>query len=115
MATGAALPVVDDEKQGGAGFSALGRRGKPAEAAVQALIRDLRSGAALDEHLGDQMLLPATLAEGTSMVTVEGVSRHLTTNTWVIERFGLAEIEVRQPPGKPALVCVHGAGLKPWT
>jgi RNA 3'-terminal phosphate cyclase (ATP) len=44
------------------------------------------------------MLLPAALAEGTSMVTVEGVSRHLTTNTWVIERFGLAEIEVRQPP-----------------
>jgi RNA 3'-terminal phosphate cyclase (ATP) len=50
---GAALFLVVDHRQGRAGFSALGRRGKPAEAAVQALIRDLRSGAALDEHLGD--------------------------------------------------------------
>lgn len=76
------------------GFSALGARGKPseevAEEAVAALLAHRRSGAALDQHLGDQILAPLAVADGPSSYTVETVSRHLKTNAWLIDRFGLA-------------------------
>ena len=80
------------------GFSALGARGKPSEAVaeevVDLLLRHWRSGAALDEHLGDQILLPLAIADGPSSFTVEAVSRHLQTNAWLIDRFGLARTAI---------------------
>jgi RNA 3'-terminal phosphate cyclase (ATP) len=81
-----------------AGFSALGAKGKPservAEEAVLALLAHHTSGAALDEHLADQLVLPMALAGGTSGYTVERVSRHLVTNAWVVEQFGLAQVVI---------------------
>jgi RNA 3'-terminal phosphate cyclase (ATP) len=85
-----------------AGFSVLGARGKPSEAvaeeAVAAALSHRDSGAALDQHLADQLVLPLALAGGASSFSVERVSRHLTTNIWVLEQFGLARasIEGRQ-------------------
>jgi RNA 3'-terminal phosphate cyclase (ATP) len=80
------------------GFSTLGVRGKPAEEvaeeAVAALLAHQRSDAALDVHLADQIIVPLALAGGRSQFSVERISRHLTTNTWVIERFGLARIHL---------------------
>jgi RNA 3'-terminal phosphate cyclase (ATP) len=80
------------------GFSALGERSKPAETvaaeAAGLLVRHRKSGAAMEVHLADQSLLPLALAAGTSRFTVERVSRHLATNAWVIERFGLARIAI---------------------
>jgi RNA 3'-terminal phosphate cyclase (ATP) len=80
------------------GFSALGAKGKPSEAvaeeAVAALLAHRDSGAALDQHLADQLVLPLALAGASSSFTVERVSRHLTTNCWVVEQFGLAQIQV---------------------
>jgi len=81
-----------------AGFSAHGRVGKPAETvaeeAVTALLDHHRGGAAFERHLGDQMLLPLTFARGRSEFTCEAATKHLQTNAWVIEQFGLAKIEV---------------------
>jgi RNA 3'-terminal phosphate cyclase (ATP) len=78
------------------GFNALGERGTPAEQvaeqAVFALMAHWTSGAALEPHLADQVLAPLALAPGPSAFTVEGISRHLETNAWVIELFGLAQI-----------------------
>jgi RNA 3'-terminal phosphate cyclase (ATP) len=55
--SGAALFLLVEHESGLAGFTALGRRGKPAEEvaeeAVRGLVRYLRTEAALDEHLGD--------------------------------------------------------------
>jgi RNA 3'-terminal phosphate cyclase (ATP) len=85
-----------------AGFSVLGAKGKPSEAvaeeAVAAALAHRDSGATLDQHLADQLVLPLTLAGGASRFSVERVSRHLTTNIWVLEQFGLARasIEGRQ-------------------
>lgn len=92
-----------------------------ADLAVAGLRDHLRGGAAVDLHLGDQLLLPAALAAagilpaapGVVPVTrysVAAVTRHLTTNAEVIRRFLDVEIavdgrddeegEVRvQPPG----------------
>jgi RNA 3'-terminal phosphate cyclase (ATP) len=81
-----------------AGFNALGARGKPSEAvaeeAVAALLAHRDSGAALDQHLADQLILPLALAGGESRFSVEQVTRHLVTNAWVVEQFGLARVSI---------------------
>jgi len=84
------------------GFSALGEIGKPSERvadeAAEALLQHHASGAALDRHLGDQILLPLCFTSGPSRFSVEQVSRHLETNAWVIEHFGVARIEIKRAP-----------------
>lgn len=81
-----------------AGFSELGKPGKPAEAvtddAVAEVLAYRNAGAALDRHLADQVVLPAALASGVSDFTVEKVTRHLTTCAAVVEQFGLATVEI---------------------
>ena len=74
-----------------AGFSSLGARGKRAEAvgdeAADELIHYYRSGAALDRHLADQIVLYLALSEHESVFTTEAVTNHLLTNLWAIALF----------------------------
>lgn len=92
------------------GFNALGTRGKAsetvAEEAAELLMAHRRSGAALDEHQGDQVLVPLAIADGPSRFTVETVSRHLETNAWLIERFSLARIEIEKHAGGTGTISV---------
>ncbi len=96
-----------------AGISALGRRGKPSEEvaadAVAALVGHHESGAAVDEHLGDQLILPASLAAGESTYTVSRVTAHLATNAWTVERFGLAEVSIEEAADGTGKVSVTPA------
>lgn len=96
-----------------AGFSALGQRGKPAETvaeeACDALLRHLRSCAALDQHLADQMILPAALSRGESLFSVEHLSPHLSTAAWLVERFGLARVAIVPAANQTARVQIHGS------
>ena len=107
---GAGLFLLAEYLHARAGFTALGARGKPsevvAEEAVQALLAHHASGAALDRHLADQMLLPLAVAAGPSRFTVEQVTRHLETNAWVIAQFAVASIDVRRAAAGPAHVVV---------
>jgi RNA 3'-terminal phosphate cyclase (ATP) len=68
----------------------IGRRGVPAEAvagmAAEEAKQYLESGAAVGEHLADQLLLPLAIAGGGSFVTGP-LSLHATTNMDVIRRF----------------------------
>ena len=85
-----------------AGFSSLGEKGKPAERvgreAAHDFARFLESEGAIDEHLGDQVLLPAAL-RAAGLLGVKGPTRfhafeitdHLVTHARVIEKF----LEVR--------------------
>jgi RNA 3'-terminal phosphate cyclase (ATP) len=95
-----------------AGFSALGARGKPAETvadeAADAYQTFRKSGAALDRHLADQLLLYLALAPGPSAVTTEAVTSHLLTNVWVIEQFLGPTFEVRGNPGEPGEIFCKG-------
>jgi RNA 3'-terminal phosphate cyclase (ATP) len=97
-----------------------------ADEAVRSFRTHLAGGAAVDRHLGDQLLLPAALVAarllepppGVAPVThytVASVTKHLTTNAAVVRRFLDVEIsvlgreeeegEVRvQPPGGGAEV-----------
>jgi len=96
-----------------AGCSALGVRGKPAEQvgreAAEAFLRFLGSGAAVDAHLADQLLLYAALAEGTTQLSVEAITEHARTNAWVIERFLGPRVEVAEAPGEPPVISVRGS------
>jgi RNA 3'-terminal phosphate cyclase (ATP) len=71
-------------------FSAIGDRGVRAEtvareASLEAR-RYLASGAAVGEHLGDQVMLPMALAGG-GAYTLDHVSQHAITNAEVIAHF----------------------------
>lgn len=83
-----------------AGGSGMGRRGKPSEEvaadAVRALLAHHTSGASVDEHLADQLIVPACLANGESVFSVSRISAHLTTNAWTVEQFGLAEVTIEE-------------------
>ncbi|HFD38419.1 MAG TPA: RNA 3'-phosphate cyclase [Anaerolineae bacterium] len=86
-----------------AGFTALGRRGKPAEQVAEEAARDLieflHSCAALDRHLADQLVLPLALAEGASRWTAEQATPHLRTNAWVVNRFWPDRVRVEEGAG----------------
>jgi RNA 3'-terminal phosphate cyclase (ATP) len=74
-----------------AGFSSLGARGKRAETVGQEAAREFleyyRSGACLDPHMADQIVLYLSLAGGPSEFTTSSITAHLRTNLWVIEKF----------------------------
>jgi RNA 3'-terminal phosphate cyclase (ATP) len=121
------LTAQFDRTTGGCGE--IGERAAPpdrvAEAAVRAFAAFLRGGAAVDRHLGDQLLLPAgLLAAGlvalppglvpATRYTVSAVTRHLTTNVEVLRRFLDVEVAVlgRAEDEGEVRVQPRGAGLE---
>jgi RNA 3'-terminal phosphate cyclase (ATP) len=85
-----------------AGFASLGRRGVPAESiadeAVDALLDFRRSGAAVDEHLADQLLPYLALAEGESLLTCPCISSHLRTVAWLVPQLVPCRIDLEEGP-----------------
>ena len=112
---GAGLFLCAEYERCAAGFSAIGKRGRPseevAEEAALGTIAFNASTAALDAHLGDQLLLPAALADGPSRCTVHQVTRHLRTNAWVIEQFGLARVDITERPDGIGSVAITPSAL----
>jgi len=100
-----------------AGFSSLGAKGKPAEVVAQEAVAGLRtflaSGAAVDRHLADQVLIYAALAKGETTFSTEAVTRHLLTNRWVIQQFLDVEMEITGSLDEPGTVRVRGLGFVP--
>jgi RNA 3'-terminal phosphate cyclase (ATP) len=107
---GAGIFLAAEYRNVRCGFAALGRPGKPsetvAEEAVAELVEHHRNGGGVDRHLSDQLLVPLALAAGPSQFTVAPVSRHLETNAWIVNRFGLARVEIERRDGGPARVSV---------
>jgi RNA 3'-terminal phosphate cyclase (ATP) len=70
----------------------LGEKGKPAETVAQEAIDQVEAflrarPLGVDEHSADQLLLPLTLADGSSHFRVSAISSHLLTNAAVIQQF----------------------------
>ncbi len=88
----------------------LGARGKPAEAvadeAVDQALAYAASGAPVDEHSADQLVLPLALAAGPSVYRVARVTRHLLTNIEVIHKFVVRDIRCDGHEGEPGRVVV---------
>ncbi|MDQ2688461.1 MAG: RNA 3'-terminal phosphate cyclase, partial [Armatimonadota bacterium] len=111
---GAAVVLVAEYETGRAGFSALGRRGRPMEAvageACGALREWLNTGAACEEHLADQLVLPAALASGTSRWTTARVTEHLRTVLWVVPQFLDVRVTLTERKDGTGEVSVQGVG-----
>ncbi|AKB53038.1 RNA 3'-terminal-phosphate cyclase [Methanosarcina sp. A14] len=84
------------------GGSALGEKGLHAEKvgkhAADEIISELRSGAAVDTHLADQ-LIPYMALAGNSSYTVRELSLHTTTNIWVTEQFLDVKFRIEKKEG----------------
>jgi RNA 3'-terminal phosphate cyclase (ATP) len=79
-------------------FTAFGQRGVRAEDVARGAAEEakayIESGAAIGEHLADQLLLPMALGAGGAFSTVP-LTEHATTNMEVIRRFLDVEFDVR--------------------
>ena len=91
VSPGAGIFLVAEYENSQAGFGALGRKGKPAERVAEEAIDDFlafhQSGAVLDEHLTDQLILPMALSGWSGAVLIERLSKHTLTNIWVVDQF----------------------------
>jgi len=85
------------------GAGRVAERGVPAEtlgtAAGQELAGDLASGATLDLHAADQMLVYCAMADGASEFRTRRLSSHATTAMWLIQQFLPASVEISQAAG----------------
>jgi len=55
---------------------------------AQRLLEDLSTGATVDRHLADQLVLFAAVAAGVTRYRVPRETEHLASNLWLAERFG---------------------------
>ncbi|HTY13034.1 MAG TPA: RNA 3'-terminal phosphate cyclase [Candidatus Omnitrophota bacterium] len=96
--TGNAFFLLAEYDSGVQGFSSIGELGKPAEkVAAEAVAEFLafnRSPAAMEKHLGDQLLPYLALAKGRSTLQVSELSPHIATNIWAIEQLLPVKFEV---------------------
>ena len=96
-----------------AGFSALGELRKAAEKvgeeAAKAFLEFNNSEAAVDEHLGDQLIPLMALAKGKSEMRAK-ITEHLLANIQVCEHFLQVKFLVEGKKGEIGLVSVEGLG-----
>ena len=112
---GAAVFLTAQSETGRAGFSALGARGRPIGAvageAIAAFDRWHRTGAACEEHLADQLVLPMALTPGQSRWTTSEVTEHLRTVLWVVPQFLDVNISLEENADGSGTVRLRGVSL----
>jgi RNA 3'-terminal phosphate cyclase (ATP) len=106
---GAGIFLLAEYEPFSASFSAYGRLGMPSEAVADEASAKLRdhhsSGATIEQHLADQLLLPLALADGSSAFTVSQTTGHLWTNAWTIGQLGAANVTIKA--GHPCSVQIE--------
>ncbi len=97
------------------GADGLGERGKPAESvgleAASKLLSHLSTGAYVDLHTADNLILPCSLATGTSRFTVSSITLHTLTAVEVARRIARAKIDVKGSIDQPGMITVEGIGI----
>ena len=97
------------------GADSLGARGKPAEKvgreAAASLINEIRTGANLDQHTTDHMILPASLAQGESVFKTSHITLHTLTAIELAKQFTDAWFKIDGKQGEPGVIRVCGIGL----
>jgi RNA 3'-terminal phosphate cyclase (ATP) len=97
-----------------AGFDALGERGRPAEEVGETPVEAFAefhagdTGAAVDAHTADQLVLPLAVAGGTAVIP--RVTDHVATNVDLLEAFG-ADVRIEEADGPPRIVSEGGFDL----
>lgn len=110
---GAAVVVAAQCENGLAAFSSIGELRKPMEKVAEAPGREFmrwwKSGAACDEHLADQLVLPMAFASGPSRWTTPLVTEHLRTVIQVVQQFLAVEVELEEKEDGPGIVSMNPA------
>jgi RNA 3'-terminal phosphate cyclase (ATP) len=111
---GAALLLwMDTDTRAMIGSDMAGAPGRSSEriarSVTRTLIEDMQTGAALDRHLADQIIVFAALAEGTTTVKIPAVTDHVQSNLWLVQEILGAETQV-----EGNLVTVKGIGFRPY-
>ncbi|WP_174589912.1 RNA 3'-terminal phosphate cyclase [Methanocella conradii] len=82
------------------GGSALGERGKPAEKvgveAASFLAEELSSGAAVDSHLADQLIIYMALSDGQSMISTSHITDHTRSSITIAEQMTGKKFTIRK-------------------
>ncbi|MEA3442129.1 MAG: RNA 3'-terminal phosphate cyclase [Chloroflexota bacterium] len=109
---GAALAIYAETSSGGRiGSDRAGRPGRNSESigryVAQGFVEDIRSGAALDGYIVDQLIIYAALAEGTTRYSIPRITEHAETNLWLIEEFLGARTKL-----SGNLIEIEGTGFK---
>ena len=122
---GSHLLLVAHFERTRAGFGALGDRGQTPDRAADEVVTScahfLEAGAAVDPHLGDQLVVPAALVAAgllppppgivpATRYTVSEVTQHLLTNADVVKRFLDVEVAVFGKVGEEGEVRVEPPG-----
>lgn len=107
---GAAVLIAVECEAGFAGFTGLGERGKPmekvAEEPCEAFLKWWKTGATCDEHLADQMALPAALTQAESVWTTPEVTEHLRTALHLAQMFVPMDYAIEESGEAPAVIRV---------
>ncbi len=102
--------------EGFVGSDSLGERGKPAERvgdeAAGRIIRELLARAYVDLHTADNLILPCSLASGTSVFTTSAITLHTLTAAELARRIAGVKVEVDGHEGKPGRVTIEGRGIR---
>jgi RNA 3'-terminal phosphate cyclase (ATP) len=103
VSPGAGIFLTAEYESSMAGFSALGKKGKPSEQVAEEAVNDLltfhHSQAAVETHLTDQLILPWALTKLPGVLSTERLTEHTVTNIWVVEQFFGPVIKVDRERG----------------
>ena len=99
-----------------AGFTGLGAIGKKAESvgeeAASDFINYYKTGAALDSHMADQIVLYLSLCSEESSFTASAISSHLATNLWAIGLFHDISYTLEGEKGEKGMIKLKGKDIK---
>jgi len=97
-------------EQGIGGATAMGRRGVAvetlAQSAFEGMLEWVAGDATVDPYLGDQLIIPACLAEGETVFRTSRLTQRLLTCIWVIKQFLPIHITVRGSMDHPGGVTI---------
>jgi len=109
---GAALAAFADLGAGAPlGADRAGAPGRSAEAigryVAAHLLEDIASGANLDRHAADQVILFAALADGLTTLTIPRPTGHIEANAWLVREFLGVDVDISGQEMR-----IRGAGLR---
>jgi RNA 3'-phosphate cyclase len=97
------------------GDDGLGERGKTAEKvgaeAAHRIVTQIKTGAYVDQHTADNLILPCSLATGTSTFTISRLTMHTLTAVELAKRIIGASIMIEGSEGKYGRITIEGRGV----
>jgi RNA 3'-terminal phosphate cyclase (ATP) len=110
---GAALCIWAESDTGAVlGSDMAGAPRRPSEKIAKSVatnfLEDLDSGATVDRHLADQLIIFGALAREATTYTIPRVTEHVESNLWLVREILGARAETAHN-----VLTIHGVGLEP--